>query len=185
MRVDHDGKSLWFGATDAPAPEGAVAEDSSVSATIAIQPPDASNRVEVLYRINGGTLQTLPASWFRTDPAQKVQYFRAQFPPLRLGDRVDTRRSAVVSAGRSRLRPKLPSSPHHFASANCLQRVPRKDHHRFLSRFLCALEGCRRGRSWATPVPGMRRDPPSTRPARPERRPRSPPSASTGLCQES
>src|SRR5258707_206905 len=89
MRVDQDGKSLWFGTTDAPAPADVVPDGASLASTIAVQPPDASNRVEVLYRINGGTPQTLPASWFRTDPVRKVQSFRVQFPPLRPGDRVE------------------------------------------------------------------------------------------------
>ena len=89
MRIDQDGMSLWFGTADAPAPEGADAEGSSVAVTIAIHPPDASNNVEVLYRVNGGPQQSFPAGWFRTDQARKVQYFRAQFPPLRAGDVVE------------------------------------------------------------------------------------------------
>ena len=89
MRVDQDGMSLWFGTADASAPADVVTDGSNISLTIAVQPSDASNRVEVLYRVNGGPRQALAAGWFRTDPVQKVQYFRAQFPPLRLGDKVE------------------------------------------------------------------------------------------------
>lgn len=89
MRIDHHGMSLWFETADAPAPEQIVADGASISLTIAVQPPDASNQVEVLYRINGGPVQVLPAKWLRNDFVRKTQYFRAQFPVLRAGDKVD------------------------------------------------------------------------------------------------
>jgi hypothetical protein len=89
MRIDQDGMSLWFETADAPAPGEIVADGANISLTVAVQPPDASNQVEVLYRIDGGPVQALPAKWFRNDLVRKAQYFRAQFPALRAGDKVE------------------------------------------------------------------------------------------------
>ena len=89
MRFDRDGMSLWFATSDTPAPEGTVADGANISLTVGVQPLDASNQVEVLYRLDGGPVQALPANWFRNDIVRKVQYFRAQFPTLRAGDKVE------------------------------------------------------------------------------------------------
>jgi hypothetical protein len=61
MRFDHEGISLWYGTPDAPAPGNSVLAGSEVTITIAVQPVDASNRVELLYRINWGLTETVVA----------------------------------------------------------------------------------------------------------------------------
>src|SRR6266704_3716140 len=89
MRSQHDGMSLWYGAPDAPAPEGDIQPGTDLTITIGVQPIDASNRVELLYRLNHGSLQTVEARWLRNDLSQHVQYFRTSFPVFRIGDMVE------------------------------------------------------------------------------------------------
>jgi Tc toxin complex TcA C-terminal TcB-binding domain len=86
MEVENEGLTVWYGTEDAPAPGSAVQATSEASITVAVSPPDASNHVEVVYRINEGETQTLVAPWHRTNAARRVQYFRARFPELRVGD---------------------------------------------------------------------------------------------------
>ena len=50
---------------------------------------DASNRVEVGYRINGGALQVAATRWLRTDHSRKAHYFKAQIPSIRAGDTLE------------------------------------------------------------------------------------------------
>jgi hypothetical protein len=87
--------SLWFGTADAPAPEDTVEASGSglaqVSVTVAMQPPSASNSVEVTYRVNGGAPATVPAALLTHDPQQRAQYFRAQLPAFHVGDTVEYR----------------------------------------------------------------------------------------------
>src|SRR5260370_31794511 len=89
MHYEHEGMSLWYGTSDAPAPEGAVHVDTAVTATIAVKPADASNRVAVLYRVNQGPIETIAARWLQHDHTNKIQYFRVHFPAFRLGDTVE------------------------------------------------------------------------------------------------
>ncbi|MGH8604144.1 MAG: peptidoglycan-binding domain-containing protein, partial [Gammaproteobacteria bacterium] len=48
-----------------------------------------SNRVELLYRINQGQTETVPAKWVQNDSSGKAQYFRARLPAFRAGDVVE------------------------------------------------------------------------------------------------
>jgi hypothetical protein len=89
MRLNHQGIYLWYGTSDAPAPMGTVAADSQVPITIGIQPADASNQVEVRYRVNGGSPSTVPARFYQSEPFRRIQYFRAYLPALRSGDQVE------------------------------------------------------------------------------------------------
>src|SRR5947209_19670119 len=57
--------------------------------TIGVQPIDASNRVELLYCLNHGPLQTIEVGWLRNDLSQHVQYFRTHFPVFKTGDTVE------------------------------------------------------------------------------------------------
>jgi ABC toxin-like protein/neuraminidase-like protein len=89
MRFEHEGRSLWYGTPDAPAPESAVSADTEVNITVGVHPVDSSNRVEILYRVNQGAVETAGAGWLRTDPSGKAQYFRGQLPGFRSGDLVE------------------------------------------------------------------------------------------------
>jgi len=88
MRFEHQGMSLWYGTPDAPAP-GETIPSGAATITIGVQPADASNKVEVRYRVNNGPEQSVPAQWLRSDPAKKSQYFQARFGPLQVGDTVE------------------------------------------------------------------------------------------------
>jgi Tc toxin complex TcA C-terminal TcB-binding domain/Neuraminidase-like domain len=91
MRFEHGGMLLWFGTADAPAPTGSVPLSSANQAavTVAVQPPSASNSVQVIYRVNGGTAATVNAKILRQDLVRKVQYFSARLPAFRAGDKVE------------------------------------------------------------------------------------------------
>ena len=89
MRFEHEGRSLWYGTPDAPAPEQAVPVGTEIKITVGIHPVDSSNRVEILYRVNQGAIETMGAGWLRTDTSGKAQYFRAPLPGFRPGDLVE------------------------------------------------------------------------------------------------
>lgn len=89
MRFEHEGMCLWYGTSDAPAPSEAVPAGAEIPITIAVQPADASNRPEVLYRRNQGPTETVSANWLWNDPSGKGQYFMAHLPALEAGDRVE------------------------------------------------------------------------------------------------
>jgi hypothetical protein len=88
-RFEHDGMVLWYGTEDAPAPADTVAEGASQSVIIGIQPPDASYRIELRYRLNQGPVESIPAAWLRNDLTNQAQYFEAQFPAFSPGDSVE------------------------------------------------------------------------------------------------
>src|SRR5207247_10704328 len=88
MRIEHDGIILWYGTSDAPAPPALVAAGAPVVITVAVAPIDASNRVSILYRVNGGEVETVAARWRRTDMGM-AQHFVATLGPFRSGDTVD------------------------------------------------------------------------------------------------
>jgi hypothetical protein len=85
--------TLWYGTTDTPAPLGAVAvhgtDAGRISIVVGIQPPSASNSVELTYRVSGGPPAALSAVLLTHDPYQMAQYFVATFPPLPVGQTVD------------------------------------------------------------------------------------------------
>src|SRR5262245_22369099 len=89
MRFEHEGRSLWYGTPDAPAPEHVVRAGTEIDLTVGVSPVDSSNRVEMRYRVNQGPIETASASWLRTDPSGKAQYFRVRLPSLRAGDTVE------------------------------------------------------------------------------------------------
>src|SRR5713226_4871271 len=89
MRFEHEGMALWYGMPDTPAPEGAVHVGTDITVTIAVKPADASNKVELLYRRDQGTVETVPAKWLRHDLSNNAQYFKARFPAFRVGDTVE------------------------------------------------------------------------------------------------
>src|SRR5437588_9442868 len=89
MHYEHEGMSLWYGTPDTPAPEGAVHAGSDITVTIAVKPADASNKVELLYRRDQGTVETVTAKWLRHDISHNAQYFKARFPVFRVGDTVE------------------------------------------------------------------------------------------------
>ena len=118
MRFDQAGKSVWYGTPDAPAPAGVVSAvtghgAAGVTVTIGVQPLNASYRVELHYRVNGGAPAKIPAVLFRTDVRAGAQYFTARLPSLRVGDKVDY---GVVCALGTLLFPH-PSPPHVFPSS--------------------------------------------------------------------
>jgi Papain-like cysteine protease AvrRpt2/N-acetylmuramoyl-L-alanine amidase len=80
MHFESEGMSLWFGTDDTPVPNGAVPEGTESSITIAIQPIDASNKVEVRYRNNQGVIGSVTAKWLRNVSSSNTQYFRACLP---------------------------------------------------------------------------------------------------------
>ena len=89
MRFENDGISLWFGTPDAPGPGDTIHPNTEVTITIAVQPGDRSNTVEVLYRVNKGSDEVANARWLRNDAKANVQYFRASLPPRSAGDIVE------------------------------------------------------------------------------------------------
>jgi hypothetical protein len=89
MRFENDGMSLWFGTADTPAPGESVAAGDEAGITIAVCPPDGGNKVELHYRVNGGSTKLVLAQWIRSDSASQAHYFKARFPSLTTGDVVD------------------------------------------------------------------------------------------------
>lgn len=89
MRFESEGIALWYGTTDAPAPRETVLPNQENSLNIGVQPIDASNKVELRYRINQGSVNTVAAKPLRNEPYGHIQYFRAFFPTLRSGDTVE------------------------------------------------------------------------------------------------
>ena len=87
MRIENQGLSLWYGTSDAPGPGTAVPAGAEVPLTVGMSPPDASNKVNVHYRINGGSVTSLPAAWFRN--TSHAQYFTARLPAFQEDHQVD------------------------------------------------------------------------------------------------
>lgn len=109
MRFEHEGMALWFDTPDAPAPKGVEAGEET-TVTIGVKPTDASNKIEVLYRVNQGSVERVSAKWRRNDAAGK-SYFSAVLPAFHAGDTVEY--TAVCRcAGR-----QLPSLEEAFQSA--------------------------------------------------------------------
>jgi hypothetical protein len=89
MYLESQGLSLWYCTADAPAPEGVAPADVEVPITVGMAPPDASNQVEVFYRINGGPVGQLPARWSGANPGATAQYFTARLPAFHRDDQVE------------------------------------------------------------------------------------------------
>jgi Bacterial Ig domain len=82
------GMSLWYGTPDAPAPTTSIEAGQAPTITVGVRPADASNHVEVLYSHNSGPTKVATATWLRNDVGAAAQYFLAQLPELRPGDRL-------------------------------------------------------------------------------------------------
>src|SRR5437868_1603574 len=106
--------SLWYGTPDAPAPKETVQAGTEISITFGVEPMDASNVIELLYRINQGPTERVAVKWLRNDSFRKTQYFRTRFPGLRAGDTVE-----YVALCRRAGRQMVPSpeATENFASA--------------------------------------------------------------------
>jgi outer membrane protein OmpA-like peptidoglycan-associated protein len=89
MRLENQGLSLWYGTSDARGPESLVPAGESVPVMVGLSPLDASNQVDVHYRINGGAVATVSAQWFRNDQTGAAQYFVARLPALQPNDQVE------------------------------------------------------------------------------------------------
>ncbi len=90
MKFEHDGITLWLETSDAPVPSSIEPLDRDLTITMAVQPIDASNHVELRYRLNGQNPENiLTAEWSWSDVFQNVQYFRATLPPFQSGDYVE------------------------------------------------------------------------------------------------
>src|SRR5262245_7293355 len=89
MRFENEGMLLWYGLPDTPVPGAAISPNAEVNVTLGVEPADASNRVEVRYRVNQGPQKTAVAQ-----PIQhrgNAQYFIARLPAsaFRSGDLVE------------------------------------------------------------------------------------------------
>jgi hypothetical protein len=80
MNLAYDGLSIRYDTPDAPAPTGRVADTSTISLTVGVEPPNPGNAVDVRYRVDGGPFRTLVARENQTDYSRGVQYFSAKFP---------------------------------------------------------------------------------------------------------
>ncbi|MDJ0719698.1 MAG: hypothetical protein QNJ54_36660, partial [Prochloraceae cyanobacterium] len=89
MRFENNGILIWYGTSDAPAPDGSVLEGTEAKIIVGVQPPDASNVVEVRYRVNQSLTETVVAKYLRNDLLRQAQYFRAYLPALQAGARVE------------------------------------------------------------------------------------------------
>jgi hypothetical protein len=87
-KFERDGLTLWYGAAETPALAGSNGLGVDLAVTVGIRPVDASNRITIDYRVNGGPVQTLAAEWLWTAVADRAQYFRARFPRFQPGDTV-------------------------------------------------------------------------------------------------
>lgn len=78
MRYENDGMVLWYGLTDTPVPVDGQLPSQDAVFTIGVSPPDASNRVKVIYAVNGGVPLTITAIPLR--PLRNTQYFTSVLP---------------------------------------------------------------------------------------------------------
>ena len=116
MRFEHDGIAMWFGTADAPAVSGNLPFDNPVSITIGVFPADASNSVEIVYRVNRGKVARLQARHLNNRQGHSTQYFKAVLPTFELGDTVDY---AVICRCAGRQVPPA-STTETFAASICI-----------------------------------------------------------------
>ncbi len=65
MKIENEGLSLWYGTSDAPAPDGEVIIGDDITVMVGVSPIDANNKVELHYRINQGMTKVIPTRWLR------------------------------------------------------------------------------------------------------------------------
>lgn len=98
MRYEHQGMKLWI-EPDKLLASGEIKQGSDVQLTVGVEPADASNRVQVKYRKNGG-----PSTLIHAHPLRHVgntQFFTAMLPCATLHDGDTLEYSAVCQcAGR-------------------------------------------------------------------------------------
>jgi hypothetical protein len=86
MHLEHQDLTLWYGTSDAPAPEGSVLVGTKIAITVGIKPVDITNKIELLYKVNEGVAEKIVAEWLRHDIVEQAQYFIAYFPTFNVGD---------------------------------------------------------------------------------------------------
>ena len=87
MRFTSKHLTLWYGTDDAPAPVDGVAQSrSGVVVNVAAQPVSPSNTVLIHFRVDGGCTQALRAVRVLCDLSRNVEYHRAVFPDLTVGE---------------------------------------------------------------------------------------------------
>ena len=89
MRYNNEGLTLWYGSEDTPAPEGVVESGDNLSVIAAVSPANPSNTVSLLYRVEGGFERTVRATLLRIENGAGQQYFKAVFPRLSPGSKVE------------------------------------------------------------------------------------------------
>jgi Protein of unknown function (DUF3237) len=86
----HDGLSLWYGTSDAPAPgDAGVVPRRGATLIVGVHPANPTNALNVRYRIDGGREQVAPGHELRTDYDRQAQYFGVTFPELVTGSLVE------------------------------------------------------------------------------------------------
>ena len=89
MRYNNEGLTLWYGTEDTPAPEGVVESGDNLSVIAAVSPANPSNTVSLLYRVEGGFERTVRATLSRNEHVAGRQYFKAAFPSLPPGTKIE------------------------------------------------------------------------------------------------
>lgn len=89
MELSDSGLTVWYGTPEAPAPPEQTSGDFPLSLTVGVQPAHPANGVNVAYRLNHGPDLEMHATLARTDYSKNQQFFRADFPPITPGTRVE------------------------------------------------------------------------------------------------
>ena len=89
VRLANDGLELWYATPDAPGPDGTTERRDGVSVMVGVRPANPSNAVSVRFRVDGGSVQTVSAPLVTNDRQKRTQYFRATFPTVCSGERVE------------------------------------------------------------------------------------------------
>jgi hypothetical protein len=101
MELTNAGLTGWYATPDAPAPPQQVSDDSEICLTVGVRPAHPSNGVDVMFRENGGAERLIRGTLSHTDYETSQQLFRAEFPPLSPGTRVEY--APVVRQGGRRI----------------------------------------------------------------------------------
>jgi hypothetical protein len=89
MELNDSDLTAWYGTSDAPAPPELASADSPVSLIVGVRPAHPVNGVDVSYRLDQGPELEMRTTLARTDYSKNQQFFRADFPPLSPGTRVE------------------------------------------------------------------------------------------------
>lgn len=89
MRYNHEGLTLWYGTEDTPAPNGVVESGDDLSVIAGVSPANPGNTVSLLYRVERGFERTVRASLLRNEHGAGRQYFKAAFPRLPPGSKIE------------------------------------------------------------------------------------------------